>query len=166
MRDEIMFDNSVFRFSCVAFKLIKAKEDKISKWQNEAKFGNIFKRLGKISFNVKSVDRHLLTVHSCGSTTTLKKHLESKHQIYSEKMCMNQVQRSPNLKKLKQILQINKKLELRQCKNGFISVKFMLILKLPLFFPCRVGEEKRGGNFKTNMFFTEASLFLYCLSSS
>ena len=56
-------------------------------------------------------------------------------------------------------------LELRQYKNGFVSVKRMLGLKLPPFFRCRVGEGKKGGNFKTNIFFTEASPFLYCLSS-
>ena len=50
-------------------------------------------------------------------------------------------------------------LELRQYKNGFVSVKRMLALKLP----CRLGI--KGGNFKTNMFLTEKSPFLYCLSS-
>ena len=34
-------------------------------------------------------------------------------------------------------------LELRQYKNRFVSVKCMLVLKLPPFFPCRVGEGKR-----------------------
>ena len=42
-------------------------------------------------------------------------------------------------------------LELRQYKNGFVSVKCMFILKLLPFFPCRVG-------------FTETSPFLYFLS--
>ena len=36
-----------------------------------------------------------------------------------------------------------RELELRQYKNGFFSVKRMLGLKLPPFFPCRVGEGKR-----------------------
>ena len=31
--------------------------------------------------------------------------------------------------------------ELRQYKNGFVSVKRMFVLKLPPFSPCRVGEE-------------------------
>ena len=31
-------------------------------------------------------------------------------------------------------------LELRQYKNGFVSVKRMFVLKLPPFFPCRLGE--------------------------
>ena len=35
-------------------------------------------------------------------------------------------------------------LELRQYKNGFVSVKRMFVLKLPPFFPCRVGERKRA----------------------
>ena len=35
-------------------------------------------------------------------------------------------------------------LELRQFKNGFVSVKHMLVLKLPPFFPCRVGKRKRA----------------------
>ena len=43
------------------------------------------------------MDRHLLTVHSCGSTTTLKKHLESKHQIYSEKNVHESVPKKPKL---------------------------------------------------------------------
>ena len=32
-----------------------------------------------------------------------------------------------------------KELELRQYKNEFVSVKRMIVLKLPLFFFCRVG---------------------------
>ena len=35
-------------------------------------------------------------------------------------------------------------LELRQYKKGFFSVKRMLVLKLPPFFPSRVGEGKRA----------------------
>ena len=35
-------------------------------------------------------------------------------------------------------------MSLRQYKNGFVSVKRMFILKLPPFFPCRVGERKRA----------------------
>ena len=35
-------------------------------------------------------------------------------------------------------------LEQRHYKNGFVSVKRMLILKLPSFFPCRFGEGKRA----------------------
>ena len=38
--------------------------------------------------------------------------------------------------------QVKAILELRQYKNGFVSVKSMLILKLPPFFPCREGEGK------------------------
>ena len=37
-----------------------------------------------------------------------------------------------------------RELELRQFKNGFVSVKCMLVLKLTPFFPCRVGEGKRA----------------------
>ena len=33
-------------------------------------------------------------------------------------------------------------LELRQYKNGLVSMKRMLVLKLPPIFPCRVGERK------------------------
>ena len=40
------------------------------------------------------------------------------------------------------------KLEPRQYKNGFVSVKRMLVLKFPPFFPCRVGEGKRAANSK------------------
>ena len=39
---------------------------------------------------------------------------------------------------------------------------FEIAVLFPL--PCRWGE--KGGNFKTNMFFTEANPFLYCLSSN
>ena len=35
-------------------------------------------------------------------------------------------------------------LELRQYKNGFVSVKSLMVLKLPRFFPCRVGEWKKA----------------------
>ena len=35
-------------------------------------------------------------------------------------------------------------LELRQYKNRLVSVKRMLVLNLPPFFPCRVGERKRA----------------------
>ena len=56
-------------------------------------------------------------------------------------------------------------LELRQYKNRFVSVKRMLVLKLRSF-SLAVQVKEKGSNFKTNMFFTEASLFLYCLSSS
>ena len=53
------------------------------------------------------------------------------------------------------------RLELWQYKNGFVSVKRMLFLKLP---PCRWG--KKGANFKTNIIFTDLSPFLYYLSSN
>ena len=56
-------------------------------------------------------------------------------------------------------------LELKQYKNGFVSGKRMLVLKLPPFFPCRVGEGKRAAISKQTCFFTEASPFWYCLSS-
>ena len=38
--------------------------------------------------------------------------------------------------------------ELRQYKNGFVSKTSMLVLKLPLFSPCRVGEGKRAAIWK------------------
>ena len=43
-------------------------------------------------------------------------------------------------------------LELRQYKNGFVSVKCMLVLKLPPFFPCRVDEGKRAAISKQTWF--------------
>ena len=43
-------------------------------------------------------------------------------------------------------------LELRQYKNGFFSVKSMLVLKLARFFPCRVGEGKRAAISKPTCF--------------
>ena len=55
-------------------------------------------------------------------------------------------------------------LELRQYKNGFVSVKRMFVLKLPVFFPCRAGEAKRA-EFQNKHAFTETSPFLYFLSS-
>ena len=39
-------------------------------------------------------------------------------------------------------IEAEKLLELRQYKNGFVSAKRMLVLKLPPFFPCSVGEGK------------------------
>ena len=47
---------------------------------------------------------------------------------------------------------IFRSLELRQYKNGFVSVKRMIVLKLPPFFPCRVGEEKRAAISKQTCF--------------
>ena len=55
--------------------------------------------------------------------------------------------------------------ELRQYKNGFVFVKRMLVLKLSPFFPCRVGEGKKGGNFKTNHLLQSIESLLYFLSS-
>ena len=43
-------------------------------------------------------------------------------------------------------------LELRHYKNGFVSVKRMLVLKLPPFFPCRVGEGKGAAISKQTCF--------------
>ena len=43
-------------------------------------------------------------------------------------------------------------LELRQYKKGFVSVKRMLVLKLPPFFPCRVAEGKRAAISKQTCF--------------
>ena len=43
-------------------------------------------------------------------------------------------------------------LELRHYKNGFVSVKRMLVLKLPPFFPCRVGEGERAAISKQTCF--------------
>ena len=43
-------------------------------------------------------------------------------------------------------------LELRQYKNEFVSVKRMLALKLPPFFPCRVGDGKRAAISKQTCF--------------
>ena len=43
-------------------------------------------------------------------------------------------------------------LELRQCMNGFVSVKRMLVLKLPPFFPWREGEGKRAAISKQTCF--------------
>ena len=57
-------------------------------------------------------------------------------------------------------------LEPRQYMNGFASVKNILVLKLPRFFPCHVGEGKSAAVPKQTCFFTEASPFLYCLSSN
>ena len=45
-----------------------------------------------------------------------------------------------------------KVLELRQSKNGFVSVIRMLVLKLPPFFPCHVGEGKRAAISKQTCF--------------
>ena len=42
----------------------------------------------------------------------------------------------------------------------------MFVLKLPPFFSLAVEVREKGGNFKTNMRFTETNPFLYCLSSS
>ena len=43
-------------------------------------------------------------------------------------------------------------LKLRQYKNGFVSVKGMLVFKLARYFPCRVGEGKRAANSKQTCF--------------
>ena len=43
-------------------------------------------------------------------------------------------------------------IEIRQYKNGFVSVKRMLVLKLPPFFPCRVGKGKRAAISKQTLF--------------
>ena len=61
---------------------------------------------------------------------------------------------------MKVVYYLGRKLELRQFKNGLASVKSMLVLKLPHFFPCPVGERKKGGNVKTNIFFKVAGPFL------
>ena len=46
-----------------------------------------------------------------------------------------------------------KNLELRQYKNGFVSAKRMLVLKMPPFFPCRVvGDGKRAAISKQTCF--------------
>ena len=55
-------------------------------------------------------------------------------------------------------------LELKKCKNRLVSVKDMLVLKLPRFFSHHVGEGKSAAISKKN--FTEASPFLFCLSSN
>ena len=43
-------------------------------------------------------------------------------------------------------------LELRKYKNGFVSVKHILVLKLPPFSPCCIGEEKRAAISKQTCF--------------
>ena len=58
-----------------------------------------------------------------------------------------------------------KSLELRQYDNEFVSVKRMPVLKFSPFSPCRIGEGKWVAISKQTYFFTEASPFLYCLSS-
>ena len=54
-------------------------------------------------------------------------------------------------------------LDLRQYKNGFVSVKRMLVFEIAANFPLPYSWGKKGGNFKTKMVFTEASPFLYFL---
>ena len=56
-------------------------------------------------------------------------------------------------------------LELRQYKNNLVSVKRMFVLKLPPLYSSPTRQGEKGGNFKTNMRFTETNPFLYCLSS-
>ena len=53
---------------------------------------------------------------------------------------------------MKVVYYLGRKLELRQFKNGLASVKSMLVLKLPHFFPCREGEGKRAAISKQTCF--------------
>ena len=57
---------------------------------------------------------------------------------------------------MKVVYYLGRKLELRQFKNGLASVKSMLVLKLPHFFPHLHG--------KLPYFFTEGSYFVLALS--
>ena len=61
---------------------------------------------------------------------------------------------------IKLLIHSIEQLELRQHKNGFVSVNRMLVLKLPPFFHCRADEGKRAANSK-QIFFSQKRVRSY-----